>query len=94
MLNKSMPKFFLIKSHSLFYCNNSSSFESIFCIKAVKTRLFKKYLKKKKIGGTIQFVISVGAEAHKVGKIISFWPNFDTNFTDIRRAWNGKLNIL
>ena len=26
---------------------------------------------------------SVGAGAHKVGKVVSFWPNFDPNFTDI-----------
>ena len=29
---------------------------------------------------------SVGAGAHKVGKVASFWPNFDPNFTDIWRA--------
>ena len=26
---------------------------------------------------------SVGAGAHKVGKIVSFWPNFDPCFLDI-----------
>ena len=26
---------------------------------------------------------SVGAGAHKVGKVVSFWPNFDPNFPDI-----------
>ena len=26
---------------------------------------------------------TVGAGAHKVGKIVSFWPNFDPNFPDI-----------
>ena len=25
----------------------------------------------------------VGAGAHKVGKVVSFWPNFDTNFPNI-----------
>ena len=29
---------------------------------------------------------SLGAEAHKIGKVVSFWPNFDLNFTDIWRA--------
>ena len=29
---------------------------------------------------------SVGAGTHKVGKVVSFWPNFDPNFTDIWRA--------
>ena len=27
---------------------------------------------------------SVGAGAHKVGKIVSFWPNFDPYFPDTR----------
>ena len=26
---------------------------------------------------------SVGAGAHKVEKVVSFWPNFDPNFPDI-----------
>ena len=30
---------------------------------------------------------SVGAGAHKVGKVGSFWPNFDPNFTDIWRTY-------
>ena len=29
---------------------------------------------------------SVGAGTQNVGKIVSFWPNFDPNFTDIWRA--------
>ena len=29
---------------------------------------------------------SVGAGAHKVGKVVSFWPNFDPSFNDIWRA--------
>ena len=29
---------------------------------------------------------SIGAAAHKVGKVVSFWPNFDPNFTDSWRA--------
>ena len=37
---------------------------------------------------------SVGAEAHKEGKVVSFWPNFDPNFTDIWRRKQGKLHIL
>ena len=30
---------------------------------------------------------SVGAWAHKVGKVVSLWPNFDTNFPDIWKVW-------
>ena len=29
---------------------------------------------------------SVGTGAQNVGKVVSFWPNFDPNFTDIWRA--------
>ena len=29
---------------------------------------------------------SVGAGAQNIGKVVSFWPNFDPNFTDIWRA--------
>ena len=29
---------------------------------------------------------SVGAGAHKVGKVVSFWPSFNPNFTDIWTA--------
>ena len=31
-----------------FYCNNSTSFESVFYMKTVKSRLSKKYLKRRK----------------------------------------------
>ena len=31
----------------------------------------------------IENSISVGVGAHKVGKIVSFWPNLELNFTDI-----------
>ena len=52
----------------------------------------------KKILGTVMFVFSlakyqckniiehcnsVGAGAHKVGKVVSLWPSFDPNFLDI-----------
>ena len=60
-------------------------------MKTVKSRLFKKF-EKKRIEGTVLFVSwlakykrkriienynSVGAGAHKLGKVVSFWPNFD-----------------
>ena len=65
-------------------------------MKIVKSRLFKKYLKRS--AGTVLFVSwlakyqwkkiiehcnSVAAAAHKVGKVVSLWPNFDPNFPDI-----------
>ena len=30
---------------------------------------------------------SVGAGVHKVGKVVSFWPNVGPNFPDIWKAW-------
>ena len=41
------------------------------------------YISEKKL---IENRNSVGAGAHKVGKVVSFWSNFDPNFTDIWRA--------
>ena len=66
-------------------------------MKTVKSRLFKKYLKRRKSRAwfclslgwlnisekNIENCNSVGAGAHKVGKVVSFWPNFDPNFPDI-----------
>ena len=84
----------------IFYCNNSTRFESVFCMKTVKCRFFEKHFKRRKL--RVRFCLylgwlhisekkiencnSVGAGAHKVGKVASFWPNFDPNFTDICRA--------
>ena len=66
-------------------------------MKTVKIRLFKKYLKRRK--SWARFCLPLGwlnisekqllkttivsAEAHKVGKVVSLWPNFDPNFPDI-----------
>ena len=67
-------------------------------MKTVKSRLFKKYLKRKKSRARFCLTVgwlnisekkiienysSVGAGAHKIGKVVSFWPNFDPNFPDI-----------
>ena len=60
------------------------SFESVFCMKTVKSRLFKKYLKRRKSQArfclslgwlnisekNIENYNSVGAGAHKVGKVV------------------------
>ena len=68
-------------------------------MKTVKSRLFKKYFKQRKMWA--QFCLSlgwlhisgkkkkkencnsVGVGAQNIGKVISFWPNFDPNFTNI-----------
>ena len=85
----------------IFYCNNSTSFESVICMKTVKRRLFKKYLKGRK--SLVRFCLPLGClhisekkllktsflmvqELIKQGKVVSFWPKFDPNFTYIWRA--------
>ena len=94
LLQKTLPAFFLIMCYFFFYCNNSTSFESVFCMKTVKSRLFKKYLKRKKVARTLLFVSwlakyewkkfienynSVGAGAHKVRKVV-FGPTLTLIF--------------
>ena len=51
--------------------------------------LFASWLAKYKWKKIIENYNSVGAGAHKVGKVISFWPNFDPNFPDIWKVWNS-----
>ena len=50
------------------------------------TVLFVSSLAKYKKNFFFENYDSVGAGAHKVGKIVSFWPNFDSNFPDIWKA--------
>ena len=68
----------------------------------IKNRLFKKYLKRGKLWVTfclwlrflhfseeIWFKIII-LLVHKVGKIETFWANFDPHFSNIWTAWGGK----
>ena len=67
-------------------------------MKTVKSRLFKNYLKRRKLREWFCLCLgwlhinekkitehynSVGAGAHKVEKVVSLWPNFDPNIPDI-----------
>ena len=59
-------------------------------MKRVKSRLFKKYLQKRKsrarqisLKKIIENYNSVSAGAGKVGKVVNLWPNFDPNFPNI-----------
>ena len=91
-----MPTFFLIISYYFFYCNNSTNFESVFCMKTVS----KKYLKRRRLRArfclslgwlhiseekAIENCDSVDAGAQNVGKVASFWPDVDPKFTVIWR---------
>ena len=70
-------------------------------MKVVKSRLFKNYLESRssrtgfylslgwiiyKCKKIIEDCNSVGAGAQNIGKVVSFWPNFDPNFNNIGRA--------
>ena len=59
----------------IFYCNNSTSFESVFCMKTVKSRLFKKYLKRRK--SRARFCLSLG------------WLNQWEKKRHTRKVWPG-----
>ena len=76
------------------------SFESVLCMKTVKSRLFKKYLKRKKsweqcclpLGWLhisdkklLKTSILLVQELIDQEKLVSFYPNFEPNFTNISR---------
>ena len=72
MLNKIVPAFFLAIIHSFFNCNNSTSFENVFCRITVKSTFyliyiifntFKIYLKRRKLrvvlDPTLTFILAI-----------------------------------
>ena len=80
----------------IFYCNNSTCFESLFYMKTVKSRLFKKYLERRKSRPRFCLSLgwlyisekkitencnSVGAGAQNIGKVVRFDPNFTIIWT-------------
>ena len=42
----------------------------------------------------IEHCNSIGAGAQKVGKVVSFWPNFDPNFLDIWKVWKCRITYI
>ena len=84
-------------SYSFFYCNNLTRFESVFWMKTLTSRLFKKYSKIKK--SRVRFCLplgwlhSVGAEAHKLGKVV-FGPTLSLLLPLFGERKKGKLHIL
>ena len=97
LLHKSVPVFFLIMSWSFFIAIIRRILKAYFPWKQWKADYSKNIWKEKNRGhGFVLLLVgyisvkkiiencnSVGAGAHKVGKVVSFWPNFDPNFTDI-----------
>ena len=55
---KEFPRFFSNNESFIFYFNNSASFESVFCMKTLTGRLFKKCLKRRK--SLPRFCLSLG----------------------------------
>ena len=107
LLHKTILAFFLIISCSFFIAIIRRVLKHIFHENSEKL-IIQKILERKKIAGTVLFVSwlaiyqwkkiiencnSVGAGAHKVGKVVSFWSNFDHNFTDIWRAKKRQITF-
>ena len=92
MLHKTMPTLFLIMSYSFFMAIIRRVFHVYFAWKQLKADYSKNILKEKNCGhGSVSLLVgctsvkkkkmiekgnSVGAGVHKVGKVVSFWPNF------------------
>ena len=55
----------------------------------VGTVLFVSWLAKYQWKEIIEHYNFVGAGAHKVEKVVSLGPNFDSNFSDIWKVWKG-----
>ena len=100
LLHKTMPTFHLIISCSFFIAIIRRVLKAYFPWKQSKADSSKNIQKEKNCGlGFVCLLVgymsvkkkniencnSVAAGAHKVGKVVSFWPNFDPNFTDIWR---------
>ena len=93
----------------IFHCNNSTNFESVFCIKTVKSRLFKKYLKRRK--SQARFCLSLSwlnisekklltttilpvQELIKQEKQLVFGPTLNLIFLIFGKCEKSKLHIL
>ena len=78
----SFPFFIAITRRAFKKCSERRKSRARFYL---SPRFYLSHISVKKI---IENCNSVHAEPQNIGKVVSFWPNFDTNFTDI------KLHIL
>ena len=97
LLHKTVPTFFLIMSYSFFIAITRRALKAYFAWKQLKVDYSKNIWKEENCGDcfvcllggcisvkkNIEICNSVG---QNIGKVVSFWPNFDPNFTDIWRA--------
>ena len=105
LLHKTVPAFFLIMSHSFFIAIIRRAVKAYFAWRQLKVD-YSKNIWKEEITGTVLFAFylakyqwkkiiehwnSVGAGAHKVGKVVSLWHNLDANFLDISKVWKRKI---
>ena len=100
LLHKTVPTFFLIMSYSFFIAITRRALKAYFAWKQLKVDYSKNIWKEENSGhGFVCLLVgyisakkiiencnSVGAGTQNIGKVVSFWPNFDPNFTDIWRA--------
>ena len=95
MMNKNVLLFF---HWVIVYCNDSRSFESAFCMKTVKSRLFKKYMIKSL--STLCFSLSwLHGSANEIPRLIKVkqlkqCPTLTFVFPIFRVREKGKLYIL
>ena len=97
---KAVPAFFLIMSYSFFIAITRRTLKAYFTWKQLKVDYSKNTWKEENRGHSFVFLLVgyisvkkiiencsfVAAGAQNKGKVDSFWPNFDSNFTDIWRA--------
>ena len=55
---------------------------------------FVSWLTKYQSKKIIEHCNSVDAGAQKVGKVVSFWRNFDPNFLDIWKVWKCRITYI
>ena len=89
LLHKTVPAFFLIMSYSVFIVITRGALKAYFAWKQLIVDNSKNIWREK--NRAYSFVStencnSVGAGAQNLGKLASFWPIFDANFTNIWRA--------
>ena len=98
LLQNTVPAFFLIMSYSFFIAITRQALKAYFAWKQLKVDYSKNIWKEENRGhGFVCLLVgyisvkkkiienynSAGTEAQNIGKVASFWPNVDPNFTNI-----------
>ena len=105
LLHKILPAFFLIMSYSFFIAITRRTLKAYIAWKQLKVDYSKNFWKEENRGRSfVCFLVSyisvkkiiensdsVGAGAQNIRKVVSFWPNFDLNFTTIKEINNTYI---